>query len=86
MDLEILCRFLFESSEIIFDRPKKISLDGNFFHTFLYFHCCDPKLKVGTCVIIPACRAKCILQNVLFEFVLSFDKASEFLFVVNRDF
>jgi hypothetical protein len=85
MDLSILCWFFFESSELIFDRPKT-SLDGNFFHTFLYFHFCDPKLKVGTFVVIPACRAKCTLQNILLEFFLSFDQASEFSFFLDRDF
>ncbi len=81
-----MCRFLFESSELIFDRPQKIRLDGNFFHTFLYFHFCDPKLKIGTFVVIPACRAKSTLQNVLLEFFLSFDKVSEFSFFLDRDF
>ncbi len=61
MDLEILCRFLFESSELIFDRPKTFVWTEIFFHIFLYFHFCDPKLKVGTFVVIPACRTKCTI-------------------------
>ncbi len=86
MNLKMLCRFLFESSELIFDRPQKIRSDGNFFHIFLHFHFYDPKPKVGTFVVIPACRAKSTVQNVLLEFFLSFDKASEFSFFLNRDF
>jgi hypothetical protein len=38
-------------------QAQKIRLEGHFFHTFLYFYFCDPKLKVGTFVVIPACRA-----------------------------
>jgi hypothetical protein len=61
MDLEILCRILFESSELIFDRPKKFVSGGKFFHTILYFHFCNPKLQVGTFAVIPACRTKCTI-------------------------
>ncbi len=35
MDLEILCLFLLESSEQIFERPKKISLDETGMPKFL---------------------------------------------------
>ncbi len=85
MDLEILCQLLFESSELIFDRPKN-SFARKIFRPFSYFHFCDPKLKVETFVVIPTCREKSTLQNGLFDFILSFDKASDFSFFLNRDF
>ncbi len=86
MGLEILCQFVFESSDETFENPKNNSLDRICFRTFLYFHCCDPKLKVGSFINIPACRAKSTLQNELFEFFLSFDKASELSLFLNPHF
>jgi hypothetical protein len=86
MGSEILSQFLFESSEIIFEKPKKLSLGGKFIRTFLYFHCYDSKLKVGIFIYIPACRSEATLQNALFEDFLSFDKASQFSFFLNTHF
>ena len=67
MGLETLSQFLFESSEKIFERPKKISLDRNLFRIFLYFHYCDSKLNVGSFINISACRAEATLHNVLVD-------------------
>jgi len=67
MDSEVVCMFLFESSEEIFERPKKVVWTGNVFVHFYYW---DPKRKFETFVDRSACRAKFTLQNALFDFVL----------------
>jgi hypothetical protein len=64
--LRILCLFLFESSEEIFEGPKKVVWTGN---VFLHFYYWDPKLKVETFVDRSTCRAKFTLQNALFDFL-----------------
>jgi len=68
MDSEILCLFLLESSEEIYERPKKLVWTENF---FIHFHYWDPKLKVETFVDRSACRAKFTLQKALFDFHFS---------------
>ena len=60
MDSEIVYLCLFDSSEGIFERSKKLIWMENI---FAHFHCCDPKLEVGTFVDISACRAKVTLEN-----------------------
>ncbi len=69
MDSEILCLFSTDSSEEIFERPKKVVWTGNVFVHFYYW---DPKLKVETFVDRSACKAKFALQNALFDFLFIF--------------
>ena len=69
MDSEMLCLFLFESSEEIFERPKKLVWTEI---VFVHFHYLDPKTTVETSFHIPDCRANAVLQNSLFEFLFIF--------------
>jgi hypothetical protein len=80
-DLEILCRLLFESSELIFIRPKKFVSGESFSPQLCIFIFVIRKCKLERLLLY-----QLVEQNVLFEFFLSFDKVSEFLFFLNLDF
>jgi hypothetical protein len=77
MGSEILCRFLFETNEGIFERPKKLVWTKMLFVHTQYW---DPKLNVETFVDISACRAKFTLQNALFDFLFVFQESTRFSF------
>ncbi len=73
MGSEILYRFLFQSNEGIFQRPKKlVSTKMLIVHT----QYSDPKLNVETFVDISACRVNFALQNVLFDFLFVFQEST----------
>src|SRR5271163_1939315 len=92
MCLEILSEFLFESSEIISEKPKNLVWTDNFSTHSFYFHYCYSKLEVRIFIYISACRSEATLQNALFEdfFVFGQDTSifvfSKYSFLKNRLF
>ncbi len=92
MCLEILSEFLFESSEIISEKPKNLVWTDNFSAHSFYFHYCDSKLKVGIFIYISACRSEATLQNALFQVFFVFQQGTsifvfpKYSFLKNRPF
>ncbi len=81
MDLEILCRVSFESSELIFNRPKNLFRGESFSTQFCIFI-----FVIRNCKLERLLLHQLVEQNVLFDFFPSFDKTSEFSFFLNLDF
>ena len=62
MSLENMRQFLFQNSEIIFEKIKRIRLDGKIFGISFYVHDCESKLKVVIFIYISACSREATLQ------------------------
>ena len=67
MTLEIVPQLLFQNSEMIFEKSKKISLDGRISHLFFYLHYCESKLKVVIFIHTLACSSEATLQIAPFD-------------------
>jgi len=79
MSLEILCQFLFESSEIIFERPKKLVWTEIF-----SVHFCIFTIAIRNSRLEPLFIYQLVEQNLPYKmyylsFFLSFDKTSQYL-------